>query len=175
MKPSTRSPITRHLPIIILILLNLIIGSLVVRDYGESEDETGIYAYADESLRAYSSLFNVSSEANSPNTDAVSGLPRYVDNYGPAYAMITTLLARGLHAILPALSLINGWHLGEFIAFQISIVSLYFLSRKWMGAWAAMGTTLLFSTQPLLWGHAFINPKDIPFLAFFLASVTVGI
>jgi len=38
-----------------------------------------------------------------------------------------------------------------------------------------MGTTLLFSTQPLLWGHAFINPKDIPFLAFFLASVTVGI
>ena len=34
---------------------------------------------------------------------------------------------------------------------------------------------LLFSTQPLFWGHAFINPKDIPFMAFFLASVSLGL
>ena len=39
---------------------------------------------------------------------------------------------------------------------------------------AAFATSLLFSTQPLLWGHAFINPKDPPFLTFFLVSVCLG-
>jgi hypothetical protein len=37
-----------------------------------------------------------------------------------------------------------------------------------------MGAVLLFSTQPLIWGHAFINPKDIPFMAFFLGSIALG-
>lgn len=175
MKPSIRKPITRHLPILILILLNLLLGVMVVRDYGESWDESGIYTYGDESLQAYSNLFKIEKQPSLVNTNAASGIPQYADNYGPAYAMITTLLAHGLHTIIPAWSLINGWHWGEFIAFQISILSLYFLARKWMGGWAATGTALLFSTQPLLWGHAFINPKDIPFLAFFLASVTTGI
>ncbi|MCK4899886.1 MAG: hypothetical protein KAS38_13960, partial [Anaerolineales bacterium] len=41
--------------------------------------------------------------------------------------------------------------------------------------WVAFGTTLLFVTQPLLWGHAFINPKDIPFMSFFLGSVALGL
>jgi hypothetical protein len=43
-----------------------------------------------------------------------------------------------------------------------------------MSNWAAFGTALLFLTQPLLWGHAFINPKDIAFLAFFLTSIHFG-
>ncbi|MGE5464017.1 MAG: hypothetical protein ACM3PS_11720, partial [Syntrophothermus sp.] len=32
----------------------------------------------------------------------------------------------------------------------------------------------LFAWQPMLWGHAFINPKDPPFLTFFLGSVCLG-
>lgn len=169
MKPSLSKPIQRHLPILVLILLNILIGILVVRDYGESVDEAGIYAYAKQSIRAY---FNLIENGTLPH---FLNLPPNAVNYGPAYAIITTLLGQGLHAIIPAWSQIDGWHFGEFIAFQISIVSLYFLCRKWMGGWAAFGTALIYSTQPLLWGHAFINPKDTPFLAFFLASVTAGI
>jgi hypothetical protein len=33
---------------------------------------------------------------------------------------------------------------------------------------------IIFTTQPLLWGHAFINPKDIPFMFFFTCSVLLG-
>jgi hypothetical protein len=33
---------------------------------------------------------------------------------------------------------------------------------------------LLFATQPVFWGHAFISPKDIPFLTFFLLSLLFG-
>jgi hypothetical protein len=39
---------------------------------------------------------------------------------------------------------------------------------------AALATSAFFSWQPLLWGHAFINPKDPSFLAFFLAAVCLG-
>ncbi|MCJ7511717.1 MAG: hypothetical protein MUO23_01950, partial [Anaerolineales bacterium] len=39
-------------------------------------------------------------------------------------------------------------------------------------AWMA---TALLATQPLLFGHAFINQKDTPFMAFFLVSVAVGL
>jgi hypothetical protein len=39
---------------------------------------------------------------------------------------------------------------------------------------AALSASALFAWQPLLWGHAFINPKDPPFLTFFLASVCLG-
>jgi hypothetical protein len=40
---------------------------------------------------------------------------------------------------------------------------------------AALAASVFFSWQPLLWGHAFINPKDPPFLVFFLASVCLGL
>ena len=35
------------------------------------------------------------------------------------------------------------------------------------GLWRA----LLFASQPLIWGHSFINSKDLPFMVFFLASI----
>jgi len=165
----------KHLPIFILILLNVLIGIAIVQAYGESSDESGIFAYGEESLQAYSNLFKTDIQTNLAKLNSVGGIPRNANDYGPAYAMVTILLANGLHAIIPAWSHIDGWHFSEFISFQVGILSLYFLSRKWMGGWAAFGTALLFSTQPLLWGHAFINPKDTPFLAFFLASVTLGI
>ncbi|HEY3476303.1 MAG TPA: hypothetical protein VGK56_16940, partial [Anaerolineales bacterium] len=37
------------------------------------------------------------------------------------------------------------------------------------------GVTLLFISQPLFWGHAFINPKDIPLLSLFLLTVHLGL
>ena len=169
MKPPPSQRIQRHLPILVLILLNLLIGILVIRDYGESWDEAGIYGYANESIQAYVNLLENGVLPHYVN------VPPNAENYGPAYAMITSLLARGMHIIDPAWSHIEGWHLGEFLAFQLSVLSLYFLARKWMGGWAALGATLLYSTQPLLWGHAFMNPKDMPFLGFFLASITAGI
>jgi len=40
---------------------------------------------------------------------------------------------------------------------------------------AAIGATALFATQPLFWGHAFVSPKDIPFLSFFLLALLLGL
>lgn len=155
-----------YIPIALVILINVVIGLIIVRDYGESFDEPDIRVYANTSIKAYSWLLGEGKFPDFGNEN--------LNYYGPAYFMAQVFLARILKAIFPSWSLIDGWHFGYFLAFQVGILSLYFLSRKWLGQWAAMGTTVLFSTQPLLWGHAFINPKDISFMSFFLASVTLG-
>src|SRR6185503_1444605 len=44
----------------------------------------------------------------------------------------------------------------------------------WMSHAPAFGATALYITQPIFWGHAFINPKDIPLLSLFTLSVYLG-
>ena len=164
---SVRKFFGQHWPIVLLIIINIVIGLVVVRDYGQSWDEPRNYRYAYHSLDNYYNLLR-----GLPITDFTEGR---LDLKGPAFFMFAGLFSRFVTSLLPAWSEINGWHLASFLAFQIGIISLYFLARRWMGNWAAFGTTLLFSTQPVIWGHAFINPKDIPFMAFFLASVSLGL
>lgn len=67
------------------------------------------------------------------------------------------------------------WDFVNFIFFQIALVFLYCLAKRFLRPWMAFFVVVLFNTQPLIFGHAFINPKDIPFLTFFLASVTLGL
>lgn len=153
-------------PIVALILAGLVIGIFTFRDYGASWDEPDIYRYADYSLGAYQYFLH---PKDLPNFDTD------LDFYGPAYFMLTATLAYGLMALFPAWTVVEAWHLVYFLTFLVSVIFLYLLSRRWVGEWAAFGTALLFLTQPLLWGHAFINPKDIPFLALFMASVYLGL
>jgi hypothetical protein len=155
------------LPIAILILINLIIGFVTFQNYGESIDEARLSGYADQSLSAYKSWLQPSYQPDFGGDDL-----RY---YGPAYVMGITLVIRLLG--MPNSGILTGdiWHLAGFITFQGAVLCIYLLGRRWVGNWAAFGITLLFSTQPLLWGHAFINPKDSPFLAFFLASIVSGL
>jgi hypothetical protein len=59
--------------------------------------------------------------------------------------------------------------------FQVGIVSLFFLARRWVSETAAFGTALLFNTQPLLLGHAFMNPKDVIFMSLLITSAALGL
>jgi hypothetical protein len=74
-----------------------------------------------------------------------------------------------------SLSVITARHFVYFATFLTSVLMLYLLSRRWMGKWAAFGAALLFASQPLIWGHSFMNPKDLPFMVFFLASIYFGL
>jgi hypothetical protein len=163
---AARKNFGQHWPIILLIVINIVIGLVVVRDYGQSWDEPGNYRYAHHSLDNYYNLFH-----GLPVTDFND---LHLDQKGPAFFMLAGLFSRLVTAHLPGWSEINGWHLASFLTFQMGVLSLYFLVRRWTGNWAAFGAALLFSTQPLFWGHAFINPKDIPFMSFFLLSLTLG-
>jgi len=157
-------------PIFILLAVNILVGLFVFRDYGFAWDEPLFYDYGNALGYAYSprewfsGSFDVSQSYGSSGDDHKTR--------GPAYL----LLAREPVYLMEALGLdqASAWHLVNFLFFQLGIYFLYRLASRWMKPSAALAAALLFSWQPLLWGHAFINPKDAPFLSFFLASVCLG-
>jgi hypothetical protein len=166
-KGSFHSLDKRNMPILILLVINLIIGVITFRSYGESWDEASLRNYADQSLTAYRKWINPSFTPIFGNGDLVY--------YGPAFVMGVDLFARLIKIIAPSIITTDIWHLAYFFSFLAAVLFMYFLGRRWMSQWAAFGMTILFSSQPLLWGHAYINPKDIPFMSFFLVSIVAGL
>lgn len=157
-------------PIFLLLALNIVIGLFIFRNYGYSWDEPLFYDYGDALGYAYSPREWFSGSFDLTRSFGSSG-----DDHktrGPAYL----LLGRGPVILLETLGLdkASAWHLINFLFFQVGVYFLYRLTLRWIKPSAALGTSALFSWQPILWGHAFINPKDSPFLVFFLASVCLG-
>lgn len=167
------TPLLRFIrcPLLLLLTLNLTVGFLTFRDYGLSWDEPLFYNYADSIWKAYTH------QAFSPGFDFESVYGRSPDDhkiYGPAYL----LLARPIQQVVMALfdaDMASAWHLVNFLTFQIGLVGFYRLARRWFAPWPATLSTAFLAWQPVFWGHAFINPKDMPFMVFFLWSLTLGL
>ena len=156
---------SQYFPIIALLVVSFIIGLTTLKDYGQSWDEPTIYKYSDYAINAYRYLFHPQDLAN---------FPFDLNYYGPAYFMLANLLARFLMMVIPSWTVVNAWHLIYFLTFLAGVLIIYLFAKRWLSTWAAFGVALLFLSQPLLWGHAFMNPKDTPFMAFFLASIYLG-
>jgi len=152
-----------YLPIIVLVTVSLLLGLLTIHHYGESWNEYNFYYYAEESLSAYSGIFqpNFKLKFHDPTL-------RY---YGAGFLMLIVQIAK----LFPNWIISDVGHLLTFIVFQIGIVILYLLAHRWMGCWSALGVSLLIASQPLFWGHAFFNSRDIPFMVGFIATVYFGL
>jgi hypothetical protein len=159
-----------YFPILLLLVANLIAGLLTFQDYGLSWDEPLFYQYAQAVPYAYSISARLSGDFNLENAYGPSSDHKL---YGPAYLLLAKPVVDLLGWALP-LPRAELWHLVNFITFQIGVVFLYALCLRWMSSWAAFGAALFFSTQPVLWGHGWINPKDMPFTVFFLAAIYFG-
>jgi hypothetical protein len=158
-----------YLLLLLLIIVNLIAGAFLVADYGESWDEAYNKVYAVQSLQAYAWWFDRS-------LDLEEHLGPTNQRYrGPAYPMLATLLINALRRVHHGWKAYDLWHYASFLTFQIGLLFFFALCRRLAGAWASFGATLLFAFQPLLWGHAFINSKDIPFMVFFMGSLAGGL
>lgn len=147
-------------------LMNLLTGAFIARDFGISYDEPDFYLYAQNTVDAYKSFFAI---AYTP----IFG-PHDLPNYGPAFIIFPELTIRFLKLIFPNILAAEVWHFSYFLLFQLGGLCLYALARRWFNRWSAWGVLLLYTSQPLLWGHAFINPKDIPFMVFFLLTIWSG-
>jgi hypothetical protein len=155
----------QNLPLTILLTLSLIIAILTLNDYGESWDEFKLYRYAADSLEAYSMW---------PQHGTIPVTGDRFENYGPAFVMFASIVIRAVTRIFPGVQVVDIQHLVYFISFLVGVWAFYQLSVRWMTQTAAFGTSLLYMSQPLFWGHAFINPKDIPLLSLFLLTVYLG-
>lgn len=157
-------------PILLLIAFNIITGLLIYKDFGLTWDEPYFYGYGDALGYAYSPTEWFSGHFDLYNSYGPSAEDH--KTRGPAYLLLARSFAHGLEAL--GSDYASAWHLVNFLFFQLGIYFLYRISKRWMSSSAAFFASVFFSSQPLLWGHAFINPKDPPFLTFFLASICLG-
>ncbi len=159
----------KHWPLVILVLVNLVIGLIALPGYGESTDELSQRSYAERTIQAVKSLVTTGRlPAFFTEEEPKQG------SHGPAF-IVAVVLLRDL--LLPGGAPVEGLqfsHFMYFLMFQVGVVSLYFLALRWVSETAAFGMALLFSTQPLLLGHAFMNPKDVVFMSLVIASVVLG-
>lgn len=151
--------------IFILLIVSFIIGIFTLTDYGESWDDHSLQKYADYSLRTYNTW---RAQGVMPITSEDLG------NYGPSY-MMTVMLGSRLLNIFFLVNPSDSRHIFYFLTHLLGIWAFYELGKRWLSENAARYATLLFATQPLFWGHSFMNPKDTPFLAFFMLSLLFGL
>lgn len=134
-------------------------------------DEPLFYKYADAIPYAYSLSERLSGNFNILKAYGPSETDHMM--YGPAYILIARPFVL-MTMFLTGVDQPSGWHLINFILFIIGVLFIYLFALRWMNRWAAFSAALLFVTQPLFWGHAFINPKDIPFAVFFIIAIYTG-
>jgi len=161
-----RARILRWLAIL-AITAGAILGLLwITPGYGMSTDEQVNFDVGTDALRAYLSP---------------AGLEEYLTHgdplahHGPSYFVLWSALSKALARVLDTWRIADARHLVTFLTFGLAVFCLYRLLLRVAAPRFAWMTAALFATQPLLFGHGFINQKDTPFMAFFLASVVVGL
>jgi hypothetical protein len=147
-----------------LALLAAAIVGILANDYGQSTDDEADARYGAEALRAY---------VGSPEFLNDAGDRRY---YGPAYWMFSAAVVEALDSTGVDAASVDVRHGLNALLFLVAVGSVYALARMTgVDPPAALLAAALFGLQPLLFGHAFINQKDIPFMALFALSVAVGL
>jgi len=154
-----RRVINKHLPILILIVVNLSFAIFFGTDFNESWDEQLRYEVALEAIEHFKKL---------KPAQNISGK-------GPIYFMAAKLGGDLIQLICPSLTDIQAWHYVHFLTFILGVIAFYLISLRVLPTPIAFVSTVLFNTQPVLFGHAFINPKDIPFMSSFLLILATGL
>jgi len=163
---------SKQSPIFTLLAVSLLAGIFTFQDYGMAWDEYLYYGYADAIGYAYSIPAHLSPDFD---LDKAYG-PSVGDhqNHGPGYILFTRWGVYALQA-LTGIERIPLWHLVNFVTYLVGAYFVYKISLRWLSPYSALAATALYLTQPVLWGHAFINPKDTPFATTFIAAVYFGL
>lgn len=151
----------------LVLFLSFMVVVCLVKKIGASYDEPNFYNYAENNLKA---IYNL---ATGQPFDASFDYFNLM-YYGAAYLILGSLPVRLLMAIVPFWNRYDAWHLINFTVFLISVWVIYRLCCRFVSKKAALFGALIYLSQPLLDGHAIINPKDSPFMAFFVVTVAVG-
>lgn len=155
-----------NFPIAALLAAGLVLGLFLFDDYGASWDEPQYYQYADATLKAYS----LSDRLDGIYDHAAVLGPRDLRYYGPGYLIFARGLQKLLGLVFPGAHEIDRWHLVTYVCFLLGVFFFYSLAQRWVSRPAAFVTTLLYASQPVIFGSGWINPKDTPLLVFFLGS-----
>jgi len=148
--------------ITLLLLAGIGAGLFLGRDYGLSWDEHFHKVYAEHTLETFLGQ-------RAPG-DTLMDL-RF---YGPAFSVPWLILRNFLTDLVPGLNSADAGHIVYWLAFLPAPLLIYALGLRHVGRTAALAGALLFASQPRIFGHAFVNPKDTPFMTAFLVAVWAG-
>ena len=147
-----------------LLLAALALLSALAGDFGQSTDDEADAQFGIDSLRAYLG----SAEFLTKTPDRLF--------YGPAYWMFSAGAVEAIQSVGVNAVPVHLRHGLNATTFLVAAASVYALTRMLgVGQSSAVVTAVLFGLQPLLFGHAFINQKDTPFMALFAVTVTGGL
>ena len=154
------------LVVILLISFSLVLANLT--DYGASYDESTLYEYSDRMADAYKKMaFGESIE---------SLFDFYImAYYGAAYLILGRVPLALIETIAPGLDTYDAWHTVNFATFLLGSWLIFLLTRRIASKPAAFFAAVLYLSQPLLWGHGVMNPKDVPFMTAFIATIVTGL
>jgi 4-amino-4-deoxy-L-arabinose transferase-like glycosyltransferase len=151
-----------HRPLLALLGVGLALGIAWGNDYGMSFDEGRNVGVGNASLATYTGSVNYYDLGS-------------LDEHGPAYFMFFVATSRIIHAMAPSWTLADGRHLTNYLMFLLAVGCFYVIGLRLFSRRISWMATLLFASQPLLFGQAFINQKDIPFLGLFMATFATGL
>jgi hypothetical protein len=155
-----------------LLTISLLVGLFTFQDYGMAWDEYLYYEYADAIGYAYSIPAHLSPDFDLENAYGPSAGDHR--NHGPGYILFARLGVYTLQT-LTGIDRIPLWHLVNFLTFLVGAYFVYKISLRWLSPYSAIAATALYLTQPVLWEHGFINPKDTPFATTFIAALYFGL
>ena len=141
----------QRLSIVLILLTGLIAGIVLVDDFGEGWDEHLDYAYARDALAAYQG-----------ERDFLDYFDRMY--YGPFHMEISYLGGLAARHIFSEAAEVVGRHFTNYLVFLLGGLGFHYLATRILRFPYSALTTALFMTQPLLFGHGFINKPDRVFL-----------
>ena len=155
-------PITAHWPLALVCALFLLIGALVLDDYGDWHDTWPQRAIGNAAL-------DYLAGGGERALDQVADTPsRY---YGAAFEAPLALAERIL-GLEPGRDVYLSRHLLTHLFFLASGVFCYLLVlRMFNSRPLALIALVLFLLHPRLYAHSFSNTKDVPFLAMFMIAL----
>jgi len=151
----------------IVFFVFMIIGFVLLPDFTVTWDEPRLFSYADQSSGAYTFLGDENYEAYFGTDD--------LKYYGPAYLLLVNLIVKTVKFVFHTSQTISVWHYVNYTVFLFGGIFLYMLSRYWLSIQSSIFVFLLYLTQPIFFGHSFINLKDIPFMVSFVATILAGV
>lgn len=152
-----------HPEVIFLLVAGVAIGLFLAGDYGLTWDEYSNEVYAEDTIEMYLG-------------QRVPGQTfRNKSRYGPAFVVSWLVIRNLLVKIAPSLTYTEAGRLVYWLAFIPAPIMIYDLARRIASRRAATASALLLATQPLIFAHAFTNPKDTPFMTAMIGSVWTGL
>ena len=145
-----------------LTLCVLALALVLSNDFGQGWDDSVEAFYGRTILSAYS---------GSPDY-FLYGFQSY---FGPGYQLIQYYFSELLSPLFPSWQTVHVRYLLNFLFFQLGVLSVFLIARRYLSQAGALLAAALFLFQPLIFGHAFINHKDGVFLSIFTTSMALGL